>query len=220
MAVNETYNSLLLDYASGALDEAFALVIAAHIALSPNARRIVHEYESIGGGLLHECCDCVPMKQNALQAVMEKLDCAQAECDEADEDCKARCAEAELLPVCLRKYMEGNGGGLPWKSLYPGLKSITVKTSCRGSKAEMLRLEKGAFIPRHTHRGYEITLILDGALHDQGQIYSRGDIIIHDDGITHQPSVDRHDGCLCLIVRSAPVQVTGLAGKIIGLFSR
>ena len=72
MAMNETYHSLLIDYASGSLDEAHSLLVAAHIALSPNARRIVQEYESIAGGLLHECCAPVSMCEEALQSVQTK----------------------------------------------------------------------------------------------------------------------------------------------------
>lgn len=218
MALNETYHSFLMDYASGALDEAHSLIIATHIALSPNARRIVHEYESVGGGLLHECCSPVAMTQNALQSVMDRLDCLAEDC--AEECDGYDCAEADILPDCLQKYIAPENGALPWKKVYPGLKSIVLQTSCQKSKAEMMRLDHGAFTPEHTHEGYELTLILDGALHDCGQIYSRGDIIIHDDTVTHKPLVDKHLGCICLIVTTAPLHFTGFSGKVLRFFGK
>lgn len=224
MALNDTYHSLLLDYASGALDEAHALLIAAHIALSPNARRIVHEYESIGGGLLQECCQTVAMTEKALQSVLDRLDdCITEECKKAKSAYEG--AEAEILPACLRTYITFEHQTLPWHKNKAGLQAITVNTQCRESIAELVRIKNGGKLPQS--QTYEITLVLDGAFHDGGQIYSRGDIVIlHDEDGPCNPRADKKDGCLVLAVMpgakdgGAADPADDFARKILNLLGR
>ncbi len=221
MALNDTYHSLLIDYASGALDEAHSLIVAAHMALSPNARRIVHEYESIGGGMLQECCAPVAMCEQALQSVLQKLDCMTEECRESRK--ATGCPEAEILPECLREYIEAEAQHLPWHKAKPGLQSITMNTKCRESVAELLRLKAGTMLPKG--KTYEVTLVLEGAFHDGGQIYSRGDIIIMNDEEQCTPRADKKEGCIALVVMpgSGHEPVGGhddLAHKILSFLGR
>lgn len=198
MAMNETYHSLLIDYASGALDEAHALLVATHIALSPNARRIVKEYESIGGGMLQECCAPVSMCEEALQSVLDRLDdCMTEECKKAKAE--GGCPEAEILPECLRAYIDAQAKSLPWHKAKAGLQTITVETTCRQSVAELVRVKGGAGLPKE--QSYEVTLVLEGSFRDGEQIYSRGDIIIlNDEEEVCQPKADRKEGCIALVV--------------------
>lgn len=223
MAMNETYHSLLIDYASGALDEAHALLVATHIALSPNARRIVHEYECIGGGMLQECCSPVAMAEKALQSVLDRLDeeCQTEECKKAREECG--CPEAEILPECLRAYIDAQAKSLPWHKVKAGLQTIAVETHCRQSVAQLVRIKGGSALP--TGATYEITLVLEGAFHDGGQIYSRGDIIILADEEVRQPKADRKEGCIALAVMPSTGEGTvdshdDLAHKILNFLNR
>ena len=45
-------DELLLDYASGALDEGWSLAVATHLALCPDSRQRVSEIEAIGASFL------------------------------------------------------------------------------------------------------------------------------------------------------------------------
>lgn len=197
MAMNETYHSLLIDYASGALDEAHALLVAAHMALSPNARRIVREYESIAGGMLQECCAPVAMADKAWQSVLDRLDdCVTEECKKAKAACG--CPDAEILPDCLHAYIDTQAKSLPWHRAKAGLQTITVETRCRQSVAELVRIKGGATLPKE--QTYEVTLVLEGAFRDGEQIYSRGDIIILNDEEPCAPRADKKEGCIALVV--------------------
>ena len=52
----EYLTNLMMDYATGALDEGLALVMASYVSISPYAREQLRYLEEIGGALL--CQDC------------------------------------------------------------------------------------------------------------------------------------------------------------------
>jgi putative transcriptional regulator len=66
-------DDLLLAYASGASDEATALVIATHLAFCAQCRGQVDLMETIGGGLL-ENLPPAPLAETAFAATVAKLD--------------------------------------------------------------------------------------------------------------------------------------------------
>lgn len=220
--MNETYHSLLIDYANGTLDEAHSLLIATHIALSPNARRIVREYESIAGAMLQECCTPVDMCEQALASVLTRLDdCKTEECKQAKQECQ--CPEAEILPDCLRTYVDVSANTLPWQKAKAGLQTITVHTTCQQSVAEIMRIKGGGAIP--AGRVAEVTLVLEGAFRDGAHIYSRGDVVILNDDHPCRPMADRRDGCIALVVMQggcddAPASSDDLARKILNFLGR
>jgi putative transcriptional regulator len=215
--IEESYHSLLLDYASGTLDEAHSLIMATHVALSPYARRLLGEYEMIGGALLNDCCIPQALSAQAKDSVFAKLDMLPCEQKHAKPDANH---SGGLFPKCLSNYMPSSKADLPWKKTYTGLYSLPIQTTCTTSKAEILKIDPGTFIPEHSHKGYEITLVLDGAFHDESGTYSRGDIIITDETITHKPISDDRMGCICLVVTTAPPRLTGLMGRLLNPFLR
>lgn len=221
-AINDTYHNLLMDYAAGTLDEAYALVIAAHLSLSPSARKTVSQYETIGGGLLHDCCAPVAMKETSLQSVLDRLDdCANHE--EGSRPCTKEeilCAEMKAMPSCLRAYLEPQHDHLPWKKSGQGLHAIMVKTaSCRCSQVEVIKLTQGTSLPRHSKPGYALTLVLKGALEESGQVFSRGDIVILENLSAPSP-VARQDDCLCVAVTCAPSRVSSFLKNLLQSFRR
>jgi len=215
--IEDSYHSLLLDYASGTLDEAHSLIMATHVALSPYARRLLGDYETIGGALLDDCCSPEAMSGEAKSKVLSQLD--SLVCDQKTRVC-AQDNQHSLFPRCLSTYISASPSDIPWKKTYTGLHCLPIKTACKASKAELLKIAPGTNIPEHSHKGYELTLVLDGAFHDETGTYSRGDIIITDETITHQPVSDDRMGCVCLVVTSAPPRLTGFIGRMLNPFLR
>lgn len=64
--------------------------------------------------------------------------------------------------------------------------------------ASLLHIEAGGKIPEHTHKGYELTVLIDGSFSDEKGQYNKGDFILLDNKDTHNP-VSEH-GCLCYTV--------------------
>ena len=88
-----------------------------------------------------------------------------------------------------------------------------------GARASLLHIEAGGRIPEHTHRGYELTLLLAGTIEDGDTRYQAGDFIWRDASHAHSPHT--LDGCLCYTVQDAPVQFTkGLSRLLNGISHR
>ena len=51
MTVSRVPEEMLLAYATGALNEPLSLVVASHMALNPESRVEVEEYETVGGAV-------------------------------------------------------------------------------------------------------------------------------------------------------------------------
>jgi putative transcriptional regulator len=62
----------------------------------------------------------------------------------------------------------------------------------------LLHIEQGGTIPTHTHRGFELTVLLAGEFEDEHGKYVPGDFIWLNEANTHSPKTD--SGCLCLTV--------------------
>ena len=85
-----------------------------------------------------------------------------------------------------------------------------------GARANLLHIEAGGRIPEHTHKGYELTLLLAGTIEDGDTRYQAGDFIWRDASHAHSPRTP--DGCLCYTVQDAPVQFTkGLSRLLNGI---
>ncbi|MFM4703889.1 ChrR family anti-sigma-E factor [Aeromonas bivalvium] len=85
-----------------------------------------------------------------------------------------------------------------------------------GARASLLHIEAGGRIPEHTHKGYELTLLLAGTIEDGDTCYQAGDFIWRDARHAHSPHTP--DGCLCYTVQDAPVQFTkGLSRLLNGI---
>ncbi|WP_016957379.1 ChrR family anti-sigma-E factor [Catenovulum agarivorans] len=77
-------------------------------------------------------------------------------------------------------------------------------------RSYLLQIGAGGSVPMHTHKGYEVTVLLDGSFEDEMCSYSKGDFIWLDQSFTHSPV--SNDGCLCLTVADdAPVFTQGLS---------
>lgn len=64
--------------------------------------------------------------------------------------------------------------------------------------SSLLHIQPGGAVPEHTHKGYELTLLLSGEFKDEQGHYVPGDFIMLDAKNTHKP--ESQHGCLCFTV--------------------
>jgi putative transcriptional regulator len=83
-----------------------------------------------------------------------------------------------------------------------------------------MRMRRGEAMPRHTHGGIELVLMLDGGFTDERGSYRRGDVVISDGAVVHRPVADDDADCLCLVVMEGGLKLTGPLGRILNLFFR
>ena len=111
--VHHPSEARLLDYASGALPEPMALLIATHLALCPACRRTVAELEAVGGALL-EALPPEPVADDSLARLLARLD----RLEPAAPAAPASLAAAPILPQPLRDYV-GSLDQVAWRHFGP-----------------------------------------------------------------------------------------------------
>src|SRR5882672_7922817 len=70
--IHHPSDATLAAFASGSLDEARGIVVAAHLSLCAQCRKVVHAFEQVGGALLDDVAPAA-MSDGALQRAMAAL---------------------------------------------------------------------------------------------------------------------------------------------------
>lgn len=205
-------DELLLSYATGGLDEAMSLVIASHLTLSPESRARVAEYEALGGAMIEDI-EPVEVSQGALDSVLAQLD-DDDDAPEAAKPAETAASDGHSLPAPLRRYIGPDIEKLRWKRLMPGVREAEFAID-GGARARLMRIESGVAVPKHSHRGREATLVLEGAYSDATGLYDRGKLQLADAALDHQPAATGEEACLCLVVTDAPIRLTGKLGRLL-----
>lgn len=208
-SIQDTYEALLLSYAAGLLDQAQSLIVASHIALSPEAREKVHSCEALGGALMEKYCEPVKMKKQSLANVLAKLDAIENPI-EREEMYEIIFPEGLTVPLVLRRSIACRVGHAHWHQIRPGVQSLELHLECPQSKTRFLKAEKGTQAPRFARRAMELTLILDGALYDETGQHKRGDLVIADETCKGAATSCKQRGGFFMVVSSAPIHVGGL----------
>ncbi|GIU37431.1 anti-ECF sigma factor ChrR [Shewanella hafniensis] len=81
------------------------------------------------------------------------------------------------------------------------------------TRASLLHIDAQGEIPQHTHKGYELTLLLAGEFSDLNGDYVPGDFIVLNSQHHHSPKTV--DGCLCYTVLDAPLHFTKGLSKLL-----
>jgi putative transcriptional regulator len=206
-------DDLLLAHASGTCGEAVSLLIATHLALCPACRRMTAAAEAIGGALLMDAPP-VELGRDALTHVLSRLDDAPA----VSVPPPTPVVTDGALPEPLRSYVGKNPDKLRWRRVTPGLWVYPLLE--RGpTRVKLIRSAPGAGISMHTHRGTELTLVLQGGFTDDDGHYLRGDVQTATPAITHRLVTDPDGYCLNLTVVDAPLKfVSPFVGTLAKLF--
>jgi putative transcriptional regulator len=77
----------------------------------------------------------------------------------------------------------------------------------------LLHIGPGGSIPEHTHKGFELTLLLAGTFSDAKGQYVAGDFIMLDKHHQHQPATEH--GCLCYTVANDALHFTQGINKLL-----
>tara|TARA_B100000676_G_scaffold299054_1_gene342827 strand:+ start:613 stop:1272 length:660 start_codon:yes stop_codon:yes gene_type:complete len=206
---------LLLDYATGALDEGWSIALATHLALCPACRQKVGEMEAIGAAFMESV---VPssVTQTLTHAVLSEL---------SEDDVETDVLVSEnvdsasfVFPEPLRGYIGGDLDRVPWQRLGLGAYQSVIPTGDKETVSRLLRIPAGKPVPTHSHGGLELTLVLCGAFSDETGHYGRGDFQEADETLEHQPHAIAGEDCICLAVTDAPLRFSSLAARMVQPF--
>lgn len=216
-------DTLLIDYAGGALSEGAALVLATHLAFCPGCRRMVAEMEAVGGALLDDL-EPETLSADCLNSVLACIDGDQV-LRPAPPPCRPIAARSPVpmvsrpqLPEPLRGYLPGGIETGRWRFLQRGMRFIELDAGKTGT-TRLIRMKGSIAAPRHTHGEIELTVVLEGGFSDELGVFQPGDIAIADPSIDHQPVSDP-EGCLCIAATIGGLRLTGPIGCFFSRFVR
>lgn len=204
--------SMLLQHINGELDSSVSLVVAAHVDMCPHCQAQVEKLEQQQASAL-EITAPLDLDSANLDAMLAQI-MAQPMAAPAPA-AKPISPRIEFhdqvfsLPRPLARLAQKRG---EWKRRGTKLWQADVPLGEGMPSANLMFLDAGSRIPAHTHRGQELTLVIDGVLHDELGTYRDGDLLVRDTSDNHSPYTDDKYSCLCFAVQDAPIQFTqGLA---------
>ncbi|MBF7074693.1 cupin domain-containing protein [Glaciecola sp. MH2013] len=119
------------------------------------------------------------------------------------------------IPRTLTRYTKSMGN---WSRLVGKLWQAPVDIGGE-TVANFIYMEKGGSVPEHTHRGSEMTLVINGEFSDGIADYDSGDFMIMDCNNQHTPSTNADEGCLVFSIVDKPLHFTSGWARLINPFS-
>jgi len=198
---------ILLDYATGSLDEATRLMVAAQMALHPDVRDTVSVMGDVAGLMLDKA-EPMALGEGAFDRVMAAIEALP----EATGDAAGADDDIAKLPEVIRERMVRHGG--KWSFVTPGVRAMDLGFDAGEGEVRLYRIEPGYGVPTHSHKGGEMTLVLTGAFGDGRDRYAPGDICVASQDVTHKPIAEKGETCFALAITDAPLQLTGALGLV------
>ena len=202
MTKHHPKETTLAEYAAGTLDEGRSLVVTEHLSRCAHCREFIASFENIGGVMM-EAVEPVDMSPGARDAVLRQLGTIEA-------------STTKTARKSVKDYSLG-----PWRWIGPGLHARSVGVPSQGgSRVFMLKAAPGIELPKHEHRGTELTCILSGAFTHEGGRYGPGDCDDADEDDFHSPVIDNGEECVCLVAMQGNIVFQSLLGRMIQPFIR
>lgn len=207
---------ILMAYSAGDLPEAFSLIAATHISLCDECRARLGAFDALGGSVLEAAAGDVvaDMSDDSLAACLARIDTMP------QANAKAPRRGHGILPAPLVDYVGGGLEAVKWRPLGLGAKQAILRMSDTGASVRLLSIPGGVAMPDHSHRGIELTLVLQGAFRDQTDRFGVGDVEVADDSLDHTPVAEEGQTCICLAATEGPLRFNTLLPRLAQPFFR
>ena len=202
--------AMLAAYAAGTLWKAAGPVVQVHLDLCPRCRAVFDVAEAVGGAFLDELPPTA-LSPDALRRVAERLG-AETGVPAQQPPPQASAIVGGVAAVAPHSLRDAR---LRW--LAPGVRHAVL---LRGGPADgtlrLLRVRPGTALPRHAHRGTELTLVLEGAFSDETGRHGPGDLVELEGEESHRPVAEGATDCVCLVATEGRLRFGGLFGALFG----
>jgi putative transcriptional regulator len=84
------------------------------------------------------------------------------------------------------------------------------------TRLDLIRVAPGTGLLEHGHRGFESTIVLQGAFDDGIARYEVGDFGEADGEIDHRPAAVPGPDCICLIATTSRLKPHSVIGRLVG----
>ena len=209
-------DELMLDYASGALSEGWALAIATHLSMCGSTPSLLRGMETIGGILLDEANEaCISDK--IFESTLDRIDSDMISLVGQKKTVNDR-KFGSVVPQPLATYVGDDLESLAWKNLGLGVRHLPIELSDKETSARLISIPAGKPVPEHSHSGRELTVVLSGGFHDVTGEYGPGDIQEAYGDLEHQPHARDAEDCIALAITDAPLRFSGIAARLVQPF--
>lgn len=202
----------LMEYSAGNLSEPHALCIRLHLDQCPHCRSRVDTLNSLGAVMMDQQPK-VTVADTSFEQLMSRI-------DNVPFDNSPTAHAPRMSP--LNKLLGEDINDLPWKRQLGDVSILDISEKFPG-QAERVVLQKlvaGGKAPAHTHRGFETTVVLQGAFADQKGVFNQWDFVVLDENDEHKPIAVGCEDCITLSVLSAPLKLTGTFTRMLNPFIR
>ncbi|MCE2573040.1 ChrR family anti-sigma-E factor [Motilimonas eburnea] len=218
-------STMIHAFVAGELPASLSIAVSAHLELCPHCKAIADKAtkamadEFSGNEALVELAEPTPAQPvdefaTMLAAITEQPTDAPALKSAAVESSNqmALGEKTYTLPRALRQFSQTKWSGLG------NIQRARLGLDEGDVHASLLQIDADSAIPHHTHKGYELTLLLDGCFEDESGRYEKGDFIILNGEHHHSPYTA--EGCLCYTVSNAPLHFTSGVSKLLNPIGR
>jgi putative transcriptional regulator len=208
----------LRSFSAGNCEPALALMISAHVDMCPQCHQDCIEFQAeLASELFTRQASVAPLDSQfyAMMSVITALPETKITAPEIF------CTSIELdgkffeLPRALSRHVKKTGN---WSRLVGKLWQAPVDLGDIGI-ANFMYMEKGGRVPEHTHKGTEMTLVVDGQYGDGIAEYDSGDFTIMNNTHNHLPHSQADDGCLVFTLIDQPLHFTAGIARLLNPFS-
>jgi len=198
-------DDLLMGYAAGVLPPAFDLVVATHVSLSDESRARLESFEAVGGAVIDQV-ETAEIEEDSLAQTLAKI-------SGMSPVTPKQAPKPSVFPAPLREIVGGDEDSVKWRSIGLGAKQCVLQSD-KDASVRLLFIPAGQAMPKHSHHGTEMTLVLKGAFRDEDGIYARGDVEVADQDVDHTPVAEPGEDCICLVATDARLKFEGLLPRI------
>lgn len=206
----DTLDALIAHYVAGSLPEPARVLVAAHLEMQSVNRLIVGDLERLAG----EALELIPPAEISDKDARLAAIFASAALPKV-QPVPAESYRGGHFPRALRDFIGFDIDKVPWRTKLPGFKEYEFG-DIDGCEVSLMWIRGGRSLPAHTHRGVELTLVLDGAYSDVRARYGPGDISVADDNVVHRPIAENDRPCIAFSVLEAPIKLRGSLTQLIG----
>ena len=214
---------ILKDFATGELPDSLSLIVSSHVEMCEQCQAEVTRLTELAASDSFGSDEIIAdeLIENQVNAVLhgnddinsaefdmslidsitadEQLDVVVASEERSPQRIKVADTEFEL-PRALNQVVRKD-----WLNLGK-ISRARLDFEDGDHHTSLLHIDKEGAVPCHTHKGFEITLLLEGSFEDEMGEYHKGDFIWLDGEHTHQPFTK--EGCVCLTVSSDALYFT------------
>jgi len=128
-------------------------------------------------------------------------------------------AVAEATPFRAKRHVSSSPSNPAPDARYRSAQMAAVSvqriraSGIGGGDLMLLRIAPGSKLPLHSHRGNELTMILDGAYDDMLGHFGPGDVADLDGETNHQPVTSPGVPCICVAATDAPLKFSGWVAR-------